>query len=463
MPWNWNGRGRKSVEVGGDVGTVQEANVSKTWPNYEAAYLANRLAVASGETHAQAREYAHDIENGDKYTVALKIKDDAARNAYLDKISTNYKQEADECLKKEFADWLEGRHEANVLNPAYKNHSNQMKRKFVFQSKAAEDGNERNAPGGGTGSGNVTDRMDNWKPTWWGQASLTHLPGVREYLREQAVNANEHDFAMNLLAEFGPQNIDQAWAYFKHWVKGRPLSEASCLHIRQPDTAGRAPLKHIAPEEFNQKRSGDEYAEAEAVRSDSMQTDITQQEDAEAAALNALRDVRAQIDQRQRDAGYQNYMQSQLARNAVAKIADDEEINDEEQQVVDELEEENIEEMDFEDELEEEAEAGVDFSNIKAPLTEAEANVIARLAARRQAAQNSSAPSVLGGRARMEIRRPYGAPTRQERKEPRTDMLPTDPGFSPWIARQAFGSTAPKRPLASDYIDHRGNDRRQRQ
>jgi hypothetical protein len=74
----------------------------------------------------------------------------------------------------------------------------------------------------------VGSRLDGWTPTWWGKAALTHLPGVREYLREQKIRATEHELDMNLLAEFGPQNLEQAWQYFKHWVKKRPLTEAPC-------------------------------------------------------------------------------------------------------------------------------------------------------------------------------------------------------------------------------------------
>ena len=37
---------------------------------------------------------------------------------------------------------------------------------------------------------------------------------------------------MNLLAEHGPQNIEEAWMYFKHWVKGRPVSLAKPLYVQ---------------------------------------------------------------------------------------------------------------------------------------------------------------------------------------------------------------------------------------
>ena len=34
---------------------------------------------------------------------------------------------------------------------------------------------------------------------------------------------------MNLLAHYGPQNLNEAWMYFKHWVKRRPVNTV-CLH-----------------------------------------------------------------------------------------------------------------------------------------------------------------------------------------------------------------------------------------
>ena len=78
-----------------------------------------------------------------------------------------------------------------------------------------------------------------WKHTPWGRAPLTHLPGVKEYLRGMKETAHKKDMEMQLLAEFGPQTLDQAWMYFKHWVKGRPLSDAVAdpPHFEEPSTA----------------------------------------------------------------------------------------------------------------------------------------------------------------------------------------------------------------------------------
>ena len=39
---------------------------------------------------------------------------------------------------------------------------------------------------------------------------------------EEGIN---DEIKMNLLAEHGPQDLEQAWMYFKHWVKGRPISD----------------------------------------------------------------------------------------------------------------------------------------------------------------------------------------------------------------------------------------------
>lgn len=245
MPWNWDGRGAKSVDLGGNRGSVSEATNSTTWPSYEAAYLAKRLASTSRDVDGQ--EEARDVAYADKYKAAGEIHSEPERNAYLERITANYKQEADECLKQEFNDWLQGNHEANDPTVTYPNAPGQMERKWVFGDKSGI----RNGPGGGRGTGEATSTLNAWSPTWWGRGAITHLPGVREYLREQKIKGDEHTFAMNVLAEFGPQNIDQAWAYFKHWVKGRPISEATCLHETRTDNKfHRAPIGTMKAEPF---------------------------------------------------------------------------------------------------------------------------------------------------------------------------------------------------------------------
>jgi len=206
MLWNWSAR--QSVKVGGGgAGTVQEAASTTTWPNYEATYLAKRLNL--DHKAAERNRYSVDTESE-----AIK------QLAYYNKITDNYKEDADECLKREFIDWLQGAHEDNVKQETSKN-----TRKAIFY----KDGK---VPG---------DTMEDWKPTWWGRHQLTHLPGVRPFLRNIRQNAAEQEFLLQQMAEFGPQNIEQSWQYFKYWVKGRQLGPEECVTPSYSHNAGFAP------------------------------------------------------------------------------------------------------------------------------------------------------------------------------------------------------------------------------
>ena len=62
--------------------------------------------------------------------------------------------------------------------------------------------------------------------------------------------ANTNDLKMQLLAEFGPQTLEEAWMYFKHWVKGRPLSDAVALPARftEPAPGARSDVGHTMPQ-----------------------------------------------------------------------------------------------------------------------------------------------------------------------------------------------------------------------
>ena len=233
MPWNWGARATQSVEVGGSRGSVEDAYKTQSWPNYNAAYLAKRLGHKT-PTDAYAN----------RYVAASGIADAAARSVYLDKVTANYRSEADECLKNEFVDWLQGTHEVNKKATEYPNNPGQPKRRYVSGPKSGQT-------------------MPEWNPTWWGKNQLTHLDGVRPFLREMKINAEGHELDMNLLAEYGPNNIDQAWAYFKHWVKGRPVAPETCIHVSSSDeTVHRSRPTHMgqtrsemmgiaSPEEIN--------------------------------------------------------------------------------------------------------------------------------------------------------------------------------------------------------------------
>ena len=213
MTWGWNARCALPVDAnatgttgGGGRGSVREAGKTAAWPRYEAEYLKRAL---------QSERYKYDTEGLDT----------DQRQVYLDRVTAHYKEEADECLKAEFEQWLQGLHDANdsSKDQEYKNADGKPVRRWVMRSKESEDPN---------GCSKVGQARAGWTHTPWGRSALTHLPGVRDYLREQKERANDADLKMQLLAEFGPQNIDEAWKYFKHWVKGRPLSDAVALPAR---------------------------------------------------------------------------------------------------------------------------------------------------------------------------------------------------------------------------------------
>ena len=176
--------------------------------DYEAAYLAKRLTkdpdkVADG-LDVNIDRYKPERNNGSGKLVTF---DQAEKTAFLLNAVKGYKAEAEESLKMEFKDWLAGRHYDNANPSPYDNTAGGLER--------------RDASG---------LRLDDWYPTWWGTKQLTHLPGVREYLREDHISADKHSFDMNMLAHFGPSNLEEAWAYFKYWVKRRPVGPANKLN-----------------------------------------------------------------------------------------------------------------------------------------------------------------------------------------------------------------------------------------
>lgn len=207
MTWGWSARGElpssddAGTAGGGSRGSVGDARTTAAWPRYEAEYLKRVLQ------DEKLKYNAADL-------------DASQQQVYLDKVTERYKEEADESLKAEFEQWLQGKHVVNAGDNEYENTDGKPVRKWVYRSKEAEDSN---------GGSKVGQARAGWKHTPWGRAQLTELPGVREYLRGQEQRALGDDLKLQLLAEHGPQNIDDAWAYFKHWVKGRPLSDATLL------------------------------------------------------------------------------------------------------------------------------------------------------------------------------------------------------------------------------------------
>ena len=145
---------------------------------------------------------------------------------FMEEAYKNYEQEAEEALKEEFNLWLEGMHPdynrtGGVLyntptGPQSCASLNQPIRRVLRRDKSGD-------------ADNVGKEMSDWKHTPWGTAQLTHLPGVRDYLRDGVEAARDEELAMNMLAEHGPHDLESAWMYFKHWVKKRPLSMASYI------------------------------------------------------------------------------------------------------------------------------------------------------------------------------------------------------------------------------------------
>ena len=194
--WSWQGRGKEDVRLGGSRGTAAEAAVAMAWPTYEAEYLNKRLVGRVGKYNPQLLQ-------------------DEEKAVYLDKVADDYKEEADEALHTEFLDWLQGRHPDNFNPKPYMNEDGKPVRRYTYQDRTPDD-KHVSQPWS-------TEQAEMWHPTWWGENPLTHIPGVREYLRRNRTHAMEADLEMNMLAEHGPQDLKQAWMYFKHWVKGRPV------------------------------------------------------------------------------------------------------------------------------------------------------------------------------------------------------------------------------------------------
>ena len=230
MVWNWNGPSNfanfngnniNDGELGGSRGgVVADAAKVGAWPTYEAQYLHKRLEQKHGK---YVTGPLGDVEKG----------------VYLDKVADDYKEEADEALQTEFAEWLQGKHADNVKPKPYINDDGKPVRRYTYGDRTY---------GHSVGDKWSTDTNDPmWYATWWGQKPLTNLTGVREYLRNNQIKATQGDLEMNLLAEHGPQDINQAWMYFKHWVKGRPVHSNMGKGV---ESAVDEPKHGIRPQHF---------------------------------------------------------------------------------------------------------------------------------------------------------------------------------------------------------------------
>ena len=208
MPWNWNVYGDK-------FGRPAETATKATWQDYDAEYLKGMLL-----DRTRQNRFRTDDLNGPNLT--------AEKQVYLQEVAKNYEKEAEACLKQEFKEWLQGTHVENVR--ARDSHPDSY-----YQNKMSEtDGGPKRR----SVMGDPYDLLDNqvsggrphtgWQATRWGTKPLTHLEGVRDFLRQDMVEDDTTERDMNLLAHYGPHNLDEAWIYFKHWVKRRPVTTV-CL------------------------------------------------------------------------------------------------------------------------------------------------------------------------------------------------------------------------------------------
>lgn len=184
-----------------------------------------RVVVAEPAPRKQPAEYEELLKELE--AAGSTIEDPVVKNVYLSKLSQASKQQRDMKFEMEFRQWLEGRHQANLVeNSVYRNGFGKPVRRHMIRK-------EGQPPPGTPYTG--------WRHTPWGRATLTHLPGVREYLRDPIEQDAEDEKRLNLLAEFGPQNLEDARLYFKHWVKGEPIGPKPLFAMPKPAANEIAP------------------------------------------------------------------------------------------------------------------------------------------------------------------------------------------------------------------------------
>ena len=193
MTWGWAVKGE-------NLGTPAESAIKATWPDYNAEYLKKKLK-------GQQRRF----NPGDLDTIE--------KHVYLQQSIKGYEGDAEACLLEEFKEWLQGTHQANIEAEEgkgyYINDEDGPKRRHVYDGVVSTQMADNGAQGTG------------WRATRWGTKQLTHLDGVRDFLRAGRIQQDNAERDMNLLAERGPQDLNEAWMYFKHWVKKRPVT-TSC-------------------------------------------------------------------------------------------------------------------------------------------------------------------------------------------------------------------------------------------
>ena len=122
-----------------------------------------------------------------------------------EKLADGLEAKLDAQLELEFKQWLNGVHPVN--------RSEAKDRRATVMDVIRDQGNNYNP------AMDPHKNLRTFTHTWWRTNDLKHLPGVRDYLTTDEQKVREEKLKLAKLAHFGPQNVEEAWAYFKTFVK----------------------------------------------------------------------------------------------------------------------------------------------------------------------------------------------------------------------------------------------------
>ena len=179
MPWNWSPRIDR-------VGKPSEASSTEPWQSQKAKTLKRLLQDNTGRFNADNLDLVQ-------------------QQVYLTEQAKSIEDEVEADMLTGFKAWLQGTHPDNQNPQVWLNGDD----KPVLRNL---DGTE------------YDPTVEAWYPTHWGKSQLTHLPGVRPWLRQSAIEADKADLELQILARYGPHDLESAWTYYKHWVCGRPMA-----------------------------------------------------------------------------------------------------------------------------------------------------------------------------------------------------------------------------------------------
>jgi hypothetical protein len=159
------------------------------------------LRQYASQGRGQFAQPRNDVELGEQLKVG-------------EKLAEGLEEKLDAQLELEFKQWLTGKHPKNCA-PAFE-------RQAEVMDVIRDETNNYNPPFDPHGS------PRQFAHTWWRTNDLKHLPGVRDYLDVDERQLRDEKVKMSKLAYFGPQNIEEAWMYFKTFVKKLDNSPDGC-------------------------------------------------------------------------------------------------------------------------------------------------------------------------------------------------------------------------------------------